>query len=152
MQVFPHGNIDQSQMNRKNDYLFRLSIKALIRNPEGHVLVVKEAGRSWWDLPGGGMDHGETIHEAIARELKEEVDLEGNFSLRILAVDDPAYLEGANLYQIRLIYEVYPEKFPHRTGVDSDELMYINPSELELSANEVERRVYSYSTMAGGSE
>ncbi len=116
------------------------------------MLVVKEAGRNWWDLPGGGMDHGEAIAEAIARELKEEVDLEGDFSSRILAVEDPAYLEGVNLYQVRLVFEVYPSELPYRTGDDSDELMYIDASELKNSTSEVERRVYQYSVMANRNE
>ena len=56
------------------------------------MLVVKEAGRNWWDLPGGGMDHGETINEAIARELKEEVDLNGDFSSAILRIQHTSKL------------------------------------------------------------
>lgn len=57
----PHGNINQSALGRKNDYLYRLSLKGLVVNDNGEVLVVKETGRTWWDLLGGGMDHGETI-------------------------------------------------------------------------------------------
>jgi len=26
-----------------------------------------------WDMPGGGIDHGESPHEAIRREIKEEM-------------------------------------------------------------------------------
>lgn len=69
----PHGIIDQSELGRKTDYLYRVSIKGLIRNSKDEVLVVKEAGRTWWDLPGGGMDHDEDIKSALAREMHEEV-------------------------------------------------------------------------------
>ena len=64
--------------DRRTDYLYRISLKGLIRNDAGEVLVVKEAGRDWWDLPGGGMDHGEDIKFALAREMKEEVNMEGD--------------------------------------------------------------------------
>jgi 8-oxo-dGTP diphosphatase len=30
-----------------------------------------------WDLIGGAVEHGETIHEAVLREIKEEIDLQG---------------------------------------------------------------------------
>lgn len=144
----PHGEIDQSALNRKNDYLYRISIKSLIKNKEGQVLVVKELGRTWWDLPGGGMDHGEDIKSAIARELEEEVNFIGDFKYSVIDVDDPAYLSNANVLQVRLVFEVIPELMPLEAGSDADEIMYIDPSELKNSQNEVERRVYEYSCKA----
>ena len=56
------------------DHLFRVSIKAVIRNEKGVLLAVKENDREdVWELPGGGMDHGETFEEAMRRELFEEI-------------------------------------------------------------------------------
>ena len=93
----PYGIINQSELGRKTDYLYRVSIKGLIRNPDGQVLVVKEAGRTWWDLPGGGMDHGEDVESALAREMHEEVGLTGEFTYKIIAVDNPGFLTHANV-------------------------------------------------------
>lgn len=87
-----NGIIDQSHLDRKTDYLFRVSMKALVINEQGELLVVKETGRTWWDLPGGGMDHGEDIKAAIARELNEEVGLVGDFTYKVIAVEDPSFL------------------------------------------------------------
>jgi 8-oxo-dGTP pyrophosphatase MutT (NUDIX family) len=64
------------------DSLFRISLKAYIENDKGEVLVVKEAGRDRWDLPGGGMEYGESIEQALKRELKEEVAYEGGLTMR----------------------------------------------------------------------
>ena len=80
----PHGIIDQSELGRKTDYLYRVSIKGLIRDTNGQVLVVKETGRTWWDLPGGGMDHDESIKSALAREMHEEVGLTGVLVIKSL--------------------------------------------------------------------
>ncbi len=143
----PHGNIDQSTIGRKNDYLFRLSIKALIQNDKGEVLVVKESGRTWWDIPGGGMDHEESIKSALARELKEEVNLEGDFTHLIISVDEPSFLEHANLWQVRLVFLVNPLTMNFSPGDDGDDLTFINPSKLKDSAHSAERSVYHYSQL-----
>ena len=43
---------------QRQDYLFRVSLKAVIFNENDEILIVKESGRDWWDIPGGGIDHG----------------------------------------------------------------------------------------------
>jgi len=53
---------------------YRISIKALIKNDDEQVLLLQEKDGSW-DLPGGGLEHGENIKEALAREVAEETSL-----------------------------------------------------------------------------
>jgi len=56
------------------DDKFRLSSHAVITDPENRVLLLKASyGDFNWGLPGGALDCGETIHEALARECKEEL-------------------------------------------------------------------------------
>jgi ADP-ribose pyrophosphatase YjhB (NUDIX family) len=45
---------------------------------EGRVLLAKHAkdGRSYYLLPGGGVEWGESLHAALVREFKEEVCIE----------------------------------------------------------------------------
>lgn len=57
-------------MQIKSPY-YRVSVKAKI-NFNGKTLLVKEDGKRW-DLPGGGIEHYETIDEALKRELTEEI-------------------------------------------------------------------------------
>ncbi len=53
-----------------------VSAKAIILNDD-KFLVLKQSrpGMSYWDLPGGKLEYGETPEEAVIREVKEEVDL-----------------------------------------------------------------------------
>ncbi len=46
---------------------YRVSIKALVLDEKRtkFLLVQEKDGR--WELPGGGLDHGEKIHEALKR-------------------------------------------------------------------------------------
>jgi len=64
----------------RTDYLFRISIKALIYNESGDLLVVKEHGLNW-GLPGGGMDFGETFADALARSSKKRWAMKVNLTL-----------------------------------------------------------------------
>ncbi len=145
----PHGVIDQQHLNRKKDYLFRISIKCLVKDGNDKVLVVKESGRTWWDLPGGGMDHDESIKDAIARELHEEVSLLGGFTYQVIAVEEPAFLEHANVWQIRMIFAVKPENMTFEAGEDGDDVAFIDSEKLKSSDSLVERKVYEYSKLAG---
>ena len=144
-----HGVIDHGpNATRKTDYLYRVSLKCLIRDEQGNVLVVKETGRDWWDLPGGGMDHGESLRSAIAREMKEEVNLVGDFTYKVIDVDEPALLSAHSFWQLRLVFAVTPTNYEFSAGEDGDEIAFINPKEFENSDNEVERRIYTYSQLA----
>ena len=144
----PHGIIDHTHINRKTDYLFRISMKGLIRNHVGKVLFVKETGRNWWDLPGGGMDHNESIKEGIARELYEEVKLTGDFTYRVVATEEPSFLKHANVWQVRLVFEIKPENMNFEPGEHGDEIAFLDPSDLKDSEQPAERKVYEYSLIA----
>ncbi len=53
---------------------FRLSSHAVICDAENRVLLLKaNYGEFGWGLPGGALEAGETIHEALIRECREEL-------------------------------------------------------------------------------
>lgn len=56
------------------DDKFRLSSHAVIINQQGQVLLLKATyGDCAWGLPGGALEVGETIHQALVRECQEEL-------------------------------------------------------------------------------
>ncbi len=142
------GVVFHDNASRRTDFLYRISLKCFVRNEEGKILVVKESGRHWWDLPGGGMDHGEDIKSAIAREMKEEVKLEGDFTFKIIDVDEPAHLSPQNFWQLRLIFEVEPNVMLFSPGDDGDEVAFMDAQMFKASESATERRIYDYSRIA----
>ncbi len=53
-----------------------LGVRAVVIDGAGHVLLVKHSYVSGWHFPGGGVETGETLREALARELHEEANVE----------------------------------------------------------------------------
>ena len=52
---------------------YRVAVKGLVCDELGRLLFVQERSDSW-DLPGGGLEHGEDITEALKREFLEELE------------------------------------------------------------------------------
>ena len=143
-----NGVVAYPDNSRHTDYLFRVSLKAVVINDEGKVLIVKETDRDWWDIPGGGLDHGESIKEALIRELHEEVGFSGDLEYEPIDVGEPHILEHLKLYQMRLTLLVRPDNFNFQPGVDGDEVKFIEPIEFKDSEIWTERGVYAYSQLA----
>lgn len=62
------------------NFRFELSAKAVVVGPDGKVLILtrsehESVAQGKRDLPGGSVDSGETVEEAIRREIMEEAGL-----------------------------------------------------------------------------
>ena len=56
----------------------RIAVDGILYN-EGKVILIKRKGRTFhdfWALPGGMVEEGEMIEEALKREMKEELSVE----------------------------------------------------------------------------
>ena len=76
-------------MEIKNGY-YRLSVKALILDETRTKFLLVKEDNGKWELPGGGLDWGESPQEGVVREIKEEM------GLNVVSVaSQPCYLTTA---------------------------------------------------------
>jgi ADP-ribose pyrophosphatase YjhB (NUDIX family) len=94
------------------------------------------------------MDHGESLQDTIAREMKEEVNLKGDFTYKIIASDEPAHLDQHNFWQLRLVFSVFPQSLVFSPGDDGDEVAFMDPAGFKNSDSATEHRIYSYAQIA----
>lgn len=55
---------------------YRSNVAIVISNGCGQVLLAKRLGQRAWQFPQGGIDTGESVEQALYRELYEEVGLQ----------------------------------------------------------------------------
>lgn len=49
-----------------------LGVRAAVLNDADEVFLIRHTYTPGWQLPGGGVEAGETLNEALAKELREE--------------------------------------------------------------------------------
>jgi 8-oxo-dGTP diphosphatase len=66
-----------------------LTVDAIIETTGGIVLIERKNPPPGWALPGGFVDPGESLSEAVKREAKEETSLDIELVEQLFAYSDP---------------------------------------------------------------
>jgi len=109
-----------------SDTFYRVSIKAVIENEKGEVLMAKEDGE--WGPVGGGFDHAdETVHECLAREMEEEANITNDFTeefwktkKHFVKHKDGDFWKIDMLYKVKIIGEL-----KYSSGEDIDGVKFL---------------------------
>jgi ADP-ribose pyrophosphatase YjhB (NUDIX family) len=115
------------------DFKQRVSVYGVyIEN--GRILMKRHAKMRTFDLPGGGIDIGETIEHALIREYKEETGLDVSVGKLLYASENMFCYEGENAHAIMLFYQIHTIKGTITTNdTDSVEVTYLPLNDIDLS-------------------
>lgn len=112
---------------------YRISAKALIRNSEWKFAMSKE--HTWkWDMPWGGIDHGETPHEALKREIMEEMWLSvTKISPQPIYsfLTESSWIASPKRPLCLLIFETEVEDFEFTPSDECMEIAFVNTKEAQ---------------------
>ena len=70
--------------------MIRLTVDCIIRIDNKVVLIKRENPPLGWAIPGGFVDEGETVEDAVRREMKEETNLSLENLKQLHVYSDPA--------------------------------------------------------------
>jgi 8-oxo-dGTP diphosphatase len=128
-----------------------LGAAAVILNDDGKVVLIRrgqapDAGE--WSIPGGGVELGESVAEALRREVREETGLEiavGEFLEVYERVERDA--DGVRFHFVVLDYRATVTGGALRAGTDAAEVVFADPDDLDRYAlADSVRRVISSAT------
>ena len=99
------------------------------------ILLVERAGeplKGWWSLPGGVVETGETLEQAVRREIREETGLEvGELKLVEIFERIMPDAEGRPEYHFVLIdYMCHPAGGELKAGDDAGRVLWVSEEEL----------------------
>ena len=96
-----------AQLPRSADrQLVQVAVGVLIRSDEAFLLTSRPEGKAYagyWEFPGGKLEVGETVAQALARELQEEIGItiEDCDAWKTEQIDYPHALVQLNFCKVR---------------------------------------------------
>jgi len=113
----------------------RPSVSAVILNERRELLLQRRSDNGQWGLPGGSVEIGESVSEAIKREVQEETGLLIEVMRLVGVYSDPKlqvvrYPDGRVVHFINTCFECRIVGGQLRTCPETLELAYFEPATL----------------------
>lgn len=107
---------------------YRVSIKGLILDKTRKKFLIVQEDNKWWELPGGGLDWGESPAQCLKREIKEEM------GLTVTKVNpDLAYyiiFNKKKTWIINLVFEVKVKNLDFTPSQECQKIKFISPKDI----------------------
>jgi ADP-ribose pyrophosphatase YjhB (NUDIX family) len=88
------------------------AVTAVVENDNGELLMIERTDNGLWALPGGAQDLGESVIDAVSREVKEETGIDVEVTGLSGIYSDPrhviAYDDGEVRQEFSLCFRAKP--------------------------------------------
>ena len=97
--------VDAEQPRSADRHWVQVAVGVLVRPDDAFLLTSRPTGKAYagyWEFPGGKLEAGETVEQALQRELKEEIgiDIEDCLLWKTTRIDYPHALVQLNFCKV----------------------------------------------------
>jgi ADP-ribose pyrophosphatase YjhB (NUDIX family) len=111
-----------------------VAVSAFIQDEQGRVLMIRRTDNGLYSIPGGQVEPGETLTQAILREVKEETGVDVDVIGLIGVYSNPhhviAYDNGEVRQEFSICFRARPTGGALHTSSESSEVHWLNRSQL----------------------
>ena len=120
--------------NRKYPAFPLVGVTALIQD-QGRVLLIKrryDPGKGLWSLPGGLIDLGEKLEDALVREVEEETGLKVEIGSLLSIIDRIRKdKDGRIIYHYVIVcYFAHPKGGKPKASSDAEDVKWFYPKDI----------------------
>ncbi|WP_280434433.1 NUDIX hydrolase [Nocardia carnea] len=112
----------------------KVAVSALVQDREGRILMIRRSDNGKYSVPGGGLEAGETVAQAVVREVREETGIEVDVIELVGVFSNPehviAYDDGEVRQEFSICFRAQPIGGDLRTSEESTEVEWVQPAEL----------------------
>ncbi|MCX8175655.1 MAG: NUDIX hydrolase [Candidatus Bathyarchaeota archaeon] len=116
-----------------------LAVDAVVRFKDGFVFVKrgKDPYKGWWALPGGVVEYGETVEEAVKREVKEETGLDVKIVKLLGVYSKPDRDPRGHYISIVYLVEAVSGRIKASSDAEDVKIFYNKPEKLAFDHDKI---------------
>jgi ADP-ribose pyrophosphatase YjhB (NUDIX family) len=111
-----------------------VAVTAFLQDATGRLLMIRRTDNDLYAIPGGAQEIGETISQAVVREVREETGITVDVTGLIGVYSDPAHViafsDGEVRQEFSLCFRARPIEGELRTSSESKEVLWVDPAGL----------------------
>lgn len=127
------------------------AVAALIQNENGDLLVCrrgKDPAKGMLDLPGGFVDIGETIENALCREIKEELNLDITDISYVQSIPNRYLYSGMTVHTLDFLFKCKVKDFQSLKASDDVSEAFFKPlntiSPLDFGLESIKKGIIAF--------
>ena len=82
------------------------AVSAIVPDEDGRILLIRRTDNNYWSIPGGGLEPGESVRQAAAREVLEETGIVCEVTGLVGIYSDPNHVAAYDDGEVRQEFSI----------------------------------------------